>query len=70
MSCDTYFSTLTSERRMLEQHGLSNWPDSRELADYVFDLQAKYDAMFAALGIRAIKDVRGRWHVVSSDEVA
>ena len=64
-----YFSRLISDERLLEKHGFSYWPDTEELARYVFENDAKIDAICAALGIEAQRDVRGCWKVYPKEAV-
>ncbi|MCC6108662.1 MAG: hypothetical protein LIV29_01290 [Denitrobacterium sp.] len=58
-----FFSSLLADERLLREHGLESWPDGRDLALYLFDLEEKMDATARACGLVAEKDVRGDWHV-------
>lgn len=58
-----FFSDLFSDERLLREHGLDQWPEGRELARYLFDLESKVDAVARASGLAVEKDMRGNWRV-------
>lgn len=66
---DGYFSYLAADKATLRHYELDGWPTEQQLATIVFDLDAKYTALFRALGYYAEKDVRGRWHVYRTEKV-
>lgn len=57
----TYFRDMGADARTLRSHGLDAWPDTEELARYVFDLEDGVAALARELGMEMAKDVRGRW---------
>ncbi|MGI6535058.1 MAG: hypothetical protein ACOX12_01340 [Eggerthellaceae bacterium] len=59
----SFFSDMLADERLLSKHGLDAWPEERELARYLFDLEGKVDAIARASGLAVEKDVRGNWQV-------
>ena len=66
----SYFAQRAADERMLAARGFARQPDVSELADYCFSQADKLDALIAALGMEAKRDVRGRWRVAHAHREA
>lgn len=61
MSSPNYFSALIADQRVLAAHGLDHWPNIQELTLFAFSQAEKIDALYAACGMIAVQDARGKW---------
>lgn len=67
MNRDTaYFCGYQVDVQMLKEHGFDHWPDSEELARYVFDVM---DAICNSLGLELKRDHRRVWRAVPKPEL-
>jgi hypothetical protein len=60
-----YFNDLILRQALLREHGLERSLESDELTYLTLDLADKIEALYAALGLRAVADHRGRMSVVA-----
>ena len=63
---EAYFASLANRQRELKSHGFDAEPSDEELVDYAFGLDDKLSALCNAIGVRLVRDVCGRWVVVTN----
>lgn len=61
---DDFFVELMGRERKLRDHGFDSEPDAAELVEYAFSLEDRLSALCESMGVRLVRDVRGRWAAV------
>lgn len=63
-----YYSQMYSEQAYLNKCEAKRWLTHEELNHYVYELEAKLDLLSSSLGVKVVRDYRGRWVVVPDKE--
>lgn len=63
---NSYFHDLILRQALLREHGLERSLEADELTYLTLDLADKVEALYAALGLRAVVDHRGRVSAVAA----
>lgn len=62
----SYFADTIATQRELRRHGFEAWPTEGETLRYLFDVSDRLGAVCKALGLEAVKGVRGKWRVCAA----